>query len=373
MTMTPTETGRAGTMLKFYRDEAVKDVMRDYFNAPEWKMGWGDPLPAAPLDIQIEMVNRCNLHCNACSIDHQTRDKSTLDWDVLTRLVDHAADEGVCYFTICGMGEATLHPLLFPLLGYIRNKPIPPRPRRTLSFMPTVLISNGMWSTAQVKKCLEAPPDVLSLSLAGLTDAEIVERRGGIDLQHFYANVKTLFEQRHVQRPDDKGLSPTIHISTHIYPHELETRAAEIEAFKEKWFKVCDIVVIKTTEVNLTMQNNKEFTGYNPRNRQFSYDFITDTSFERTAPCFETSRRLSINSDGDVWCGHHLSEEFGAFLGNVAHQTLREIWRGDQMNAFRREVRAGIFNRPACRACGGEIRDEHRQSTREMERVLSFS
>lgn len=87
----------------------------------------------------------------------------------------------------------------------------------------------------------------------------------------------------------------------------------------------------------------------------------------------EVSRRLSIDSDGYVWCGHHNSEEFSPNFGNVYDESLMHIWRGNKMNEFRKQVRAGIFNRPLCKACGGEIREWHRETTNVREEQIHFS
>lgn len=372
--MTKLEKGRSGSLWKFYKDDNVKDIMQEYFNHPVWEMKAGDRLPQMPLDVQFEFVNRCNLHCSACSIDSSRREKSILGTDVIKRLVDEAAEEGVCYLTICGLGEATLHHDLFDIFKYIRERKVEQKGMRTMPYMPTVLISNGMWSTAQINACLENPPDLISFSLAGITPEEIADRRGGIRLERFRHVLSRLYNERKIVRGPDGGISPTIHLSTHIYPHEMETRSEEIDRFIEDWFEVADVVVIKPTMIHVA-GDVQEFAGHQEQiqtHENLKYNNLSAEKFERTAPCFETSRRLSINSDGNVWCGHHMSEDFGDFLGNVHQNTLREIWHGKLMNDFRRRIRAGRFDRDACKKCGGEIRDFHRDKEIAIEEEIRF-
>lgn len=358
--------GRGGSMSIFSKD--TPDIMSVYFNHNVWKMKWGDVVPDMPLDVQLEMINRCNLLCDSCPIHKNSRDRSLLSWDVLRRMVDESVDEGVCYFTICGIGEAGLHPDLFRFFRYVRGKDVKPKGMRTLSMMPTVLISNVVWSEQQVQECVENPPDLLSASVAGLLDEEIIERRKPLNLEQFYENLKYIYDNRKVRREEDGGLSPVIHLSTHIYPQEMESRKDDIEAFKEKWFRVCDSVVIKPTMLDEHHLELAEFS----ENDKIAYTNISATHFERTAPCMETSRRLSVNSDGDVWCGHHNSEDFGELLGNVYSQSLRDIWHSDVMNEFRKETRAGLFTRKGCKMCGGEIRDVHREPPKEREEEIIF-
>jgi MoaA/NifB/PqqE/SkfB family radical SAM enzyme len=326
-----------------------------------------------PLDVQLEMANRCNLNCGSCNQLEQKREKSFLDWDTLVKIVNEAAAEGVAYFTICGLGEASLHPDLFRLLGLIRSKIVEPKGLRRFNRMLSVLISNGKWTQKQVGECIENPPDLLSISVAGLNDEEILKYRKGIDLDKLWNDISQIYNQRKITREIDQGVSPTIHVSTHVFPYEMETRLEDIKQFKQKWFNICDVIVIKPTEI---YTNDPKFfiNEFGSKlNKQLQYTKISASGYTRTAPCFETSRRLSINSDGDVWCGHSLSERFGSYLGNVKKQTLREIWHGKEINEFRLQVRSGIFQRSCCLKCGGEIREFHKNRSNKIEQQIIFS
>ena len=254
---------------------------------------------------------------------------------------------------------------------------------RVLKMMPSVLISNMMWSEQTVARCIQDPPDLISVSLAGLTDAEIEDRRQPINVQRVWNNIERVYRERSLVRDVDGALTPTIHVSTHIYPHEFEERRSDIDAFMERWSAVSDSIVLKPTMLGESVQNLDAFVGddaskvavaITPKpSTNLQYTDISSTHYKRTAPCMETSRRLSVNSDGSVWCGHHNSEDFGDYLGNVTHQSLREIWHGDAMNLFRREVRAGTFNRSGCQSCGGEIRDVHRSAETDIEGEIPFA
>jgi len=342
---------RGGSMRIWVKD-GLKDITRVVFDHPIWKTKLGDSIPDMPLDVQIELINTCNLRCESCSYKDSKRKKESLNWNILKSIVDEAANEGVAYFTICGIGEATLHPDIFNFFKYVRSKVAKPKGLQKLSIIPTVLISNGCWTDKQVNECIENPPDLVSFSLAGLTNEEIKQRRAPLDLDDFIETVSKVYHGRKLKLNIDGGISPVIHISTHIFPHEMRSRSEDIEKFKAKFSQIADAVVIKTTELD------QRFTPY----EQFLEDCIdiSEQHYNRTLPCFETSRRLSIASNGDVWCGHHLPEDFGSILGNIQEQSLKEIWQCEKMNKFRLDARAGIFNRPCCQTCGGEIREENR-------------
>jgi radical SAM protein with 4Fe4S-binding SPASM domain len=156
----------------------------------------------------------------------------------------------------------------------------------------------------------------------------------------------------------------------------MESRGDDIQRFKEKWFTVCDAVVIKPTMLSQHHQQFHNYVDTPLSDRQspigLNYNNISAQHYERTAPCMETSRRLSVDSDGNVWCGHHISEDFGRNLGNVYKEELREIWHGERMNDFRKEVRAGRFDRTCCRLCGGEIRETIRLRPTIPEKDIQF-
>jgi radical SAM protein with 4Fe4S-binding SPASM domain len=106
----------------------------------------------------------------------------------------------------------------------------------------------------------------------------------------------------------------------------------------------------------------KDYSKFVDDDKKIGYVNITDHSYTRTLPCFETSRRLSVNSDGNVWCGHNLSESFGQFLGNIKDQSLYDIWNGKTMTEFRNKVRTGVFERLQCKECGEELRTSERKA-----------
>lgn len=71
--MAITKTGRAGAILKIIKDGDVKDIMDVYFDHPVWSMKRGYPVPDMPLDVQLELENRCNLSCESCNANKQKR------------------------------------------------------------------------------------------------------------------------------------------------------------------------------------------------------------------------------------------------------------------------------------------------------------
>ena len=138
---------------------------------------------------------------------------------------------------------------------------------------------------------------------------------------------------------------------------------------------VCDAVVIKPTIPDHHQEFDHYFDGsFSGRNSpiRLKYGNISARRYERMAPCMEASRRLCVNSDGNVWCGHHNSEDFGSHLGNIYKQGLREIWHGAEMNEFAEHTRSGRFHRTCCKLCGNEIRETVRDRPAALEKEIRF-
>jgi hypothetical protein len=163
--------------------------------------------------------------------------------------------------------------------------------------------------------------------------------------------VRQLHSNRHVRHPLTDQRLPVIHVSTHIYPDEMVSCANEIRAFVDKFGSVADAVVVKPTMLSARHTAFDHYVG--------QHEGLSEDRYRRTQPCFETSRRLAVAVNGDVWCGHNLPEDFGEPLGSVHEQSVIDIWRGPRMTKFRTEVRAGRFGLDVCQACGGELREGH--------------
>ena len=63
----------------------------------------------APVGINLEPTNKCNLRCRFCSID-PNRETGFMDWDFYCRTVDQASRIGVVSINLYLSGEPLFHP-----------------------------------------------------------------------------------------------------------------------------------------------------------------------------------------------------------------------------------------------------------------------
>ncbi len=62
-----------------------------------------------PLNVEFDLTNRCNLHCQHCDFAH-VHDGAMMEEELAERAIRECADVGVKALTLTGGGEPTLHP-----------------------------------------------------------------------------------------------------------------------------------------------------------------------------------------------------------------------------------------------------------------------
>ena len=67
-------------------------------------------------------------------------------------------------------------------------------------------------------------------------------------------------------------------------------------------------------------------------------------------PCFVADYELTVLVNGDVvQCGNDFQGEH--IFGNVRERSITDIWHDPGYQAFRKEVRSGLFNQKVCQRC----------------------
>jgi len=70
----------------------------------------------APVALNLEPTNRCNLRCKFCSINPK-RESGDMDWDFFRSKVDEASEAGVVSINLYLSGEPLLHPRIADMVA----------------------------------------------------------------------------------------------------------------------------------------------------------------------------------------------------------------------------------------------------------------
>ena len=128
-------------------DEAVSSRQKAFILRTGIRPVGDEALGPATTGLFFELTNKCNFHCTFCPSDSQTRDIGSMDFELIKRLYEEAADKKIgSVVNLHLMGEPTLHPKLIEILKFGASKNIK-----------TDLVTNGSTLVAKVvPKILDA-------------------------------------------------------------------------------------------------------------------------------------------------------------------------------------------------------------------------
>ncbi len=319
---------------------AYRKVYRDSLNCDRTGQ-----LPAFPVTVQFELVNRCNLSCIMCYTDNHKAAKSTLAIGTLETVMQECQSFGVPAAVI-GMGsEALLYKDIRKVISTIRDAGV-----MDLFFGTNATLLNediaGFMIDQRVSRVL--------VSLDAATPETYKRIRGKDELELVERNVRRLIE---LKRERGSKL-PIVRLCFCVQPENLHER----QAFVDKWRDWADYI---------DFQERIDFSSVNDLIAG-NYEALPDL---KTMPVADTHcpypfNTLNVWANGDVTpCCTFYGKAL--VLGNVAENTLKELWDGDRINEIRRELVSGNLN-PTCHTCLAQ-RDranfEHARLTAEGERA----
>jgi len=76
--------------------------------------------PVRPRQVQLEITNRCNLDCRMCPREVMGIDLEHMEWDTFASIVDRLTHREE--ITLTGWGEPFLHPRIFDMIAYCRER-----------------------------------------------------------------------------------------------------------------------------------------------------------------------------------------------------------------------------------------------------------
>jgi len=295
----------------------------------------GSPVvPVPPQKIQVELTNICTLRCIHCIQPYMKRKKGYMDSTLFKKIVDEAASHNITV-ALTGQGEPLLHGEYGSLLKYATQRCV------------TEIITNATrLDEEKAMSILDAEPDLVEFSFDAPTK-EIYEKvcRGGNyettlqNIRHFFDKKRELRKKRStnviaiVEEPDTKN---------------------EIERFKE-W---CYTTLGEDVVSGVISQKLGNFHGESElwRSGEMSDDSVKHYLPKPEWPvCLNPWQQIKINWDGTVnSCLWDYNSKFAA--GNVAENTIMEIWNGEKMREFREALLAREYdsieqNGPMCSTC----------------------
>ena len=311
--------GYLGLLARYATAERIRNIRLN-----EWEFRRRRTvLKSVPPQITLDVTNVCNLRCPLCATGAGRHDlKPTfIDPGLARAILQYFAQKSFHAFLYC-WGEPLLHP---GLAGIIRDaKEL--KLAVTLSTNLQVLLDRN-----RARELVAAGPDVLVLSIDGMTLETYARYRVGGDLSLALRNLDTLRRAR-----EDLGRDrPVLEWQSLLFPHNLHEVGAMIEQYKELG---ADRISFESPNLlfgDATAENAAAWLldpGPDPT--------VHDVKGNVDGPCWWPYRSVIIGPDGRISpCCYVYGPE--ADWGNLAQDDFLRIWNSERFVCIRR-----VFSEP---------------------------
>lgn len=272
---------------RFFKDYCVNRYQ--WYNYPKWRY-----VAPFPLHVDFEASLSCNLRCPMCFREEiEFSKKGHMDWDLYKKGIDECAANDLYSIRLSWRGESTLHPKIVDMVRYAKEKGI-----KEVSF-----ISNGMrLEGALAEGLIRAGLDYLTVSVDGL-EPYYNKLRTPSTYQETRERLKNFYDLKN--RIGDGY--PLLKIQG-IWPYIQEDAQKFYNDFKDRTDKI-NFDPYHDYSLHVVEQDPSQVC-------QYPWQRVTITYSGKTPMCIADWNQC-------------------AFLGDLNTMTIKEMWLGEKMEAFR--------------------------------------
>jgi len=272
-------------------------------------------VPEFPSTVHVELCNTCNLACDICYCRNMEREKGFMKPGLFEKIADEAARHAPVTIAPFLHGESLLHPQFLELMACAKSK----------DGITIALDTNGTLLTEKVAdEMVKIGVDSVSISFHGNSKETFESVMVGSNFEEVSANVRYLARKA---RGGNTSVMLTFVLNSRNEP--------EKEDFVRTWLPYVTSIVAKKEISPESVFENWE---------------IERDNIERP-PCevLWTSTLILWNGDVVLCCKDY---EGDIPLGNVAEQSIGEIWISPRMQEIRAKHEKLDFTDPAmCANC----------------------
>ncbi|MCJ8347663.1 radical SAM protein [bacterium] len=276
-------------------------------------------LPQAPVMLNIEPTNKCNLKCVMCPRDLMTRPLGVMSIKDYTKLMIQAQEIGVSEVTLNGYGEPFITEEVYEMVSLAKQYGLNIK-----------INTNGHYlNEKRILKLLEDPPQTLSISLDGATK-EVYERvRVNGNFEKVQKAISLFLKLR-----KEQGKENEVKLSLQII--KMDETQEEVDDFCNYWKDKVDEVHVPNVH-NWGGVIQKEGTLNNLKITRY--------------PCKELFRTMMVFYDGSVSiCCAVFDDNMN--MGNIHQKPLKDIWNSSEYQLLRKHHINGDFHKiDVCKDC----------------------
>jgi len=268
-------------------------------------------LEDAPLHLDIEPTNACNLKCPMCPrtvMLQENKSKfniSSMDLETFKKIIDEAVEIGVYSIKLNWLGEPLVHPNIVDMVKYAKAKGI----------VDVMFNTNGVALDENMSiKLIEAGLDKIFFSFDSPFKEKYEEIRVGANFEKTLNNIKRFVEIRNEKGKD----TPLTRVSMVL----METNHDEYAKFVDLFKDIVDVVAYVEYREPVSKETKKDY------NEQFA--------------CSQLWQRMFIAADGDVIvCCVDSQKEY--IVGNIYNDTIKNIWKNKKYGNIRQFHKNGEY------------------------------
>ena len=289
-----------------------------------------------PVSVSFEPTTSCNLRCPECpsGLRAFTRPTGMLNRDFFRETIDDIYKD-LLYLIFYFQGEPYLNPDFLEMVQYASSKKVY-----------TATSTNAHYLTeANARKTVESGLDRLIISIDGTTQEVYKQYRVGGNLDKVIQGAKNIVRAKK-EMNSKKPFVVFQFLVVRPNEHQLEEvkQLAKEVGVDDVWFKTAQVYDYENDPHQLIPQNPK----YSRYKRLPNGETIQKNKLENH--CWKLWHANVITWDGLVvpCC---FDKDALHRLGNLRHQSFREIWKNPAYIDFRRQLLTGRKNIDICANC----------------------
>ena len=278
----------------------------------------------APLHVDIETTNLCDLKCIMCERKDMKRPKGAMSMELFKSIIRQCDEIGVDSVKLALWGEPFLNPRLVDMVRWARENS---------SLILQCNTNANLMTPGKSRGLVRAGLDQLSISIDGVTKETYESIRVGGNYERVMANVHHLMD---VKKEMGAG-KPCVTLQI----IRMSRNEHEIAEFVEYWKKKADRIAV--TNIGVTAGSREVLS-------------LSLREHKRTGrrPCSQLWQRLSVYWDGTV---NACCNDFDGFLtiGRIDKDHLQDLWHGKDVSELRERHKRCDFQGLVCDECVGTV------------------
>lgn len=310
-------------------DEMLKELLGDRFE--EYRRRWCragnlELVQDYPIHLDFELQYGCNLRCPYCILQvdpdelpacHPYRKENRskkISFELFKKVIDEGVKHGLSSITVGVNNEPLLMKDIAKYIRYAREKGV----------IDIIMLTNATLLDQECAgKLLESGLTKLFFSIDAIREETYKKLRVNGDFGKVMNNINGFLEAKARMRKD----LPVTRVSY----VKCKANEAETEEFTRYWERKVDFVCVQAF-----MTPAFGYSNYEAVKETFQ---LANEEIKECGPCPQPYQRLVIYHDGSV---HPCCHWYGAtmILGNIASDSIYEIWNSKKMKDLRVAVNA---------------------------------